>query len=68
LLVGYYNGRDLVYAGKVGTGFDTATLRSLHGQLSVIEQDTPASTGGDVHEPDSHWVRPKAGGAVGFTE
>lgn len=26
LLLGYYAGRDLVYAGKVGTGFDEATL------------------------------------------
>ena len=25
-LLGYYKGRDLVYAGKVGTGFDDATL------------------------------------------
>jgi len=27
LLIGYHEGRDLVYAGKVGTGFDEATLR-----------------------------------------
>jgi bifunctional non-homologous end joining protein LigD len=26
-LIGYHEGRDLVYAGKVGTGFDEATLR-----------------------------------------
>ena len=25
LLVGYHEGRDLVYAGKVGTGFDEWT-------------------------------------------
>ena len=68
LLVGYYNGRDLMYAGKVGTGFDTATLRSLHEQLSVIEQDTPPFAGEDVHEPDAHWVRPKLVAQVGFTE
>ena len=68
LLVGYYKGRDLIYAGKVGTGFDTATLRSLHEQLSVIEQDTPPFTGGDVHEPDAHWVSPKLVAQVSFTE
>ena len=27
LLLGYYDGEDLVYAGKVGTGFSTAVLR-----------------------------------------
>ena len=26
LLVGYFEGRDFVFAGKVGTGFDTALL------------------------------------------
>jgi DNA ligase D-like protein (predicted ligase) len=30
LLVGYHQDGDLVYAGKVGTGFDDATLRALH--------------------------------------
>jgi DNA ligase D-like protein (predicted ligase) len=29
LLLGYYRGRRLVYAGKVGTGFDRNTLRRL---------------------------------------
>ena len=43
LLVGYYDGHDLVYAGKVGTGFDTATLRSLHAQLSSIDAPRPAA-------------------------
>src|SRR5690242_12345447 len=33
LLLGYHDGRDLVYAGKVGTGFDEATLHSLHKRL-----------------------------------
>ena len=37
LLIGYYDDGDLVYAGKVGTGFDEATLRSLHERLSGIE-------------------------------
>ena len=26
------------------------------------------STGGDVHEPDAHWVSPKLVAQVGFTE
>jgi len=40
LLLGVYD-RDgqLVYAGKVGTGFDQQTLHRLHDELSALEQD-----------------------------
>jgi bifunctional non-homologous end joining protein LigD len=68
LLIGYHEGRDLVYAGKVGTGFDEATLRSLHERLSPIEQDTPPFTRGLVHESGSRWVRPELVVQIGFTE
>ncbi|WAJ47441.1 non-homologous end-joining DNA ligase [Mycobacterium sp. Aquia_216] len=68
LLLGYYDGRDLSYAGKVGTGFDEATLRSLHEQLSPIEQDAPPFTRGLVRENGAHWVRPELVAQIGFTE
>ncbi|ORA80418.1 non-homologous end-joining DNA ligase [Mycobacterium malmoense] len=68
LLLGYYEGRDLVYAGKVGTGFDEATLHSLHARLSPLEQDTPPFTRGLVHEKSAHWVRPELVAQIGFTE
>jgi bifunctional non-homologous end joining protein LigD len=68
LLIGYHEGRDLVYAGKVGTGFDEATLRSLHERLSPIEQDTPPFTRGLVHESGARWVRPELVVQIGFTE
>jgi bifunctional non-homologous end joining protein LigD len=68
LLLGYHEGRDLVYAGKVGTGFDEATLRSLHERLSKIEQDAPPFTRGLVREPSARWVRPELVAQIGFTE
>ena len=68
LLVGYYDGRDLVYAGKVGTGFDDATLRKLHKRLSAIEQDRSPFTRGLVREAGTHWVQPELVAQVGFTE
>src|SRR5712672_2826513 len=37
LLLGYYRGRKLVYAGKVGTGFDNDTLRRLSRKLAKLE-------------------------------
>ena len=40
LLLGYYNsGGQLVYAGKVGTGFNQQTLDLLHTELSAMAQD-----------------------------
>jgi bifunctional non-homologous end joining protein LigD len=68
LLVGYHQGGDLVYAGKVGTGFDDATLRGLHKRLSAIERDDPPFTRGVVREPGARWVRPELVAQVAFTE
>jgi DNA ligase D-like protein (predicted ligase) len=68
LLIGYHEGRDLVYAGKVGTGFDEATLHRLHERLSPIEQDTPPFSRGLVHEKGARWVRPELVAQIGFTE
>jgi bifunctional non-homologous end joining protein LigD len=68
LLIGFYDGRDLVYAGKVGTGFDEATLHGLHERLAPIEQDDPPFAGGQVHEGGAHWVRPELVAQIGFTE
>ncbi len=66
LLLGYHDGENLVYAGKVGTGFDTATLRSLHKRLSGTERDKPTVDGAKM--PGAHWVRPTSVAQVAFTE
>ena len=41
LLVGYYDDSDFVFAGKIGTGFDTKLLLDLRRRLDAIE--VPAS-------------------------
>ncbi|MFT3781959.1 MAG: non-homologous end-joining DNA ligase [Nibricoccus sp.] len=42
ILVGYYEGSKLMYAGKVGTGFDHNLLKSLHGLfLKIQREDCP---------------------------
>jgi bifunctional non-homologous end joining protein LigD len=66
LLLGYHDGDVLRYAGKVGTGFDTATLRSLHKRLSGTEHDHPTVDGAKV--PGAHWVRPTSVAQVAFSE
>ena len=70
LLLGYYN-RDgeLIYAGKVGTGFDTGTLRSLHGELARLERSRPAFRQDRLPSPRGvHWVEPRLVGQITFTE
>jgi bifunctional non-homologous end joining protein LigD len=73
LLLGYYKDDRLMYAGKVGTGFDTATLRDLHARLRRLEQaDSPFATTGaarrDVAGAKVHWVRPELVAQVAFSE
>jgi DNA ligase D-like protein (predicted ligase) len=70
LLLGYYDsGGNLVYAGKVGTGFSTSTLRSLHAALTRLEQDgNPFTAGRLTGLRGAHWVQPKLVGQVGFSE
>jgi DNA ligase D-like protein (predicted ligase) len=69
LLLGYYdNGGRLVYAGKVGTGFDNQTLRSLHDRLAAIERPGAAFDAGTLPRSGVHWVEPKLVAQVGFSE
>jgi bifunctional non-homologous end joining protein LigD len=70
LLLGYYNGDgELTYAGKVGTGFDNSTLRSLHGVLARLERSQPAFRQGKLPSPHGvHWVEPRLVGQIAFTE
>lgn len=70
LLLGYYEpGSDkLRYAGKVGTGWDTRSLRALRARLDELEQQA-SPFDGQVHERGLvHWVRPEFVAQIGFTE
>jgi len=42
LLLGAYSGKQLVFVGKVGTGFSMTTLRSLHRQFQPLVRKTPS--------------------------
>jgi bifunctional non-homologous end joining protein LigD len=67
LLIGYYDGDDLRYAGKVGTGFDEQMLRDLGTRLRrLARRDSPFAD--RVSGPRVHWVRPQLVCEVGFTE
>jgi len=70
LLLGVYDGSDLRYCGKVGTGFDEALLATLAARLAKLAVEKPAfvdpPTGAEGRR--AHWVRPELVGEVSFTE
>jgi bifunctional non-homologous end joining protein LigD len=68
LLLGYHRGDDLVYAGKVGTGFSQAVLRDLHGRLTKLERPDSPCTVGQLPRKDVHWAEPELVAEVAFTE
>ena len=70
LLLGFYEGDDLIYAGRVGTGFTDASLGSLHKQLAPLEtsQAPFANPPRGYDAKGVHWVRPKLVAEVEFNE
>ena len=69
LLVGYFEGGDFVFAGKVGTGFDTKLLLDLRARLDKLEIDKPPFTKATgLPRIRAHWVKPTIVVQVAFTE
>jgi bifunctional non-homologous end joining protein LigD len=69
LLLGYHDGATLRYAGKVGTGFDQATLRELGESLRALRRDDPPfADAASIRERGVTWVEPELVAQVAFTE
>ena len=69
LLVGYFEGDDLVFAGKMGTGFDTKLLLDLRARLDALEiEKAPFTRAVGLPRVRAHWVRPEMVVQVGFIE
>jgi bifunctional non-homologous end joining protein LigD len=68
LLVGVYEDGRLVYAGKVGTGFDQKTLRTLKKRLAPLEQKACPFATKPTGVGRPHWVKPELVAEVRFTE
>ncbi len=81
LLVGVYEGDHLKFAGKVGTGFNTKLLRSLHAEFKKIETETcpfvnlPEKRSGRYGQGVTaaemkrcHWMKPVLVCQLKFTE
>jgi DNA ligase D-like protein (predicted ligase) len=68
LLVGYYRRGKLMYAGKVGTGYDYTTLQRLGRRLAQLEAINCRFAGDGLSRRGVHCVKPKLVAQIGFTE
>ncbi len=70
LLLGVYQGKKLVYAGRVGTGFTQRSLRDIHGELLKRKRKTSPfdSLPKGTDERGVTWLSPELIAEVAFTE
>ena len=69
LLLGYFENTDFVFAGKVGTGFDTKLLLQLRTQLdTLVIPKAPFTRAVGLPRIRAHWVRPEIVVQVAFIE
>jgi bifunctional non-homologous end joining protein LigD len=67
LLLGVYSRNKLLYAGKVGTGFDTEMLASLHRKFQpLVRSKSPFAS--EVREREATFLSPKLVAQLSFTE
>ena len=68
LLLGVYEGGALQFAGKVGTGFDEATLKDLRRKFQpLIRRKSPFSQN-SIRERDVTFLHPRLVAQISFTE
>jgi bifunctional non-homologous end joining protein LigD len=68
LLVGYFEGDSLRYAGKVGTGFGRSTLAELGAKLRELETDESPFAEVRPVPRGTHWVKPELVAQIAFAE
>ncbi|NWE79725.1 DNA ligase D [Pseudomonas yamanorum] len=70
LLLAVNDDTGLVYAGRVGTGFDQAALKKISEQLRALERDASplAKPLTSAQARGVHWVEPQLVGEVQFAE
>jgi bifunctional non-homologous end joining protein LigD len=67
LLVGHYEGGDLIYAGKVGTGFTQKLAIGLRAKLDALARPTSPFAGKPPLR-HAHWVEPELVAEIEATE
>jgi len=67
LLCGYYDGKELKYSGKVGSGYTETILKDLRKKLDQLERKTCPFTA-TPKEKNVHWVKPELVAQIKFSE
>ncbi|MGE0213744.1 MAG: non-homologous end-joining DNA ligase, partial [Parvibaculaceae bacterium] len=69
LLIGVYEGKEFIYAGRVGTGFDSETLGSLGEKLKTLQRKTsPFKAVPREVSRAARWAEPKLVAEIEFAE
>jgi bifunctional non-homologous end joining protein LigD len=68
LLLGVNGPDGYVYAGKVGTGFDTEMMIELTEKLAKLERKAPTVEAPRAAVRGAHWVEPRLVAEIAFTE
>jgi len=68
LHVAQYSNGELVYTGRVGTGFTEAQLDEVRGQLDERRRDKPSCSGPVPSGKENHWVEPDLVCEIRFRE
>jgi bifunctional non-homologous end joining protein LigD len=68
LHVAQYVSGELVYTGRVGTGFTGELIAEIFGRLRPIRRDTAPCTGSVPQGAEHHWVEPELVCEVRFKE
>ncbi len=68
LHLGQYSGSELIYAGRVGTGFDDKLLNELRAQMDGIACKKPAVSGEIPTTKEHVWIEPELVVEVRFIE
>lgn len=68
LLLAQHEGSDLVYKGKVGTGFDAETMDRLAEAMAPLLTNRSTVKVPLTDARDAHWIKPKLVAEVAFSQ
>jgi len=72
VLIAYYEDDTLTYGGRIGTGFDDATLEELHKKFQDYRVEASPLSSSEMEKVDSgdaiYWLEPHFVCQAGFTE
>jgi bifunctional non-homologous end joining protein LigD len=70
VLLGYYEGDNLIYCGRAGTGFTEKTAQELEQKFNEIKQSSPPFANAPKSKKDENivWVKPQYIAQVNFAE